>query len=83
MSKVYTPPTWRQIEKLGEDSWALRYGFPVYTITFKDSQGVWHNQNTVGVGEADGATSFFNCPATISDALATEMQAASMPGTYV
>lgn len=82
MTKVYTPPTWRQIEKLGEDSWALRYGFPVYTVTYKVN-GVWHNVQTLKIGEADGATSFFNGPATISDALATEMQAAGMPGTYV
>ncbi len=79
MTKIYTPPTWRQIEQL---IGSLRYGFPVYTITYK-LNGSWHNQNTVGIGETTGATNFYNLPTVISDATATEMQAAGMPGTYV
>jgi len=79
MSKLYSPPTWNEVSVLkGALSTTMSACFATYLKT-----GVWHTVQTLQIGEADGADYLFTTPTVISDTLATTMQAANVPGTYV
>lgn len=78
---LFTPPTWRMVTRM---EGALRYGFPVCTVVYRQG-GVWHNLQTAGVGNpvvadvdtdaASGLLLFFSTPTPVPSALEAEITA--------
>lgn len=79
MSKLYSPPTWKNVERI---KGSLRYYVETCTTTYRLA-GQWGNVQNPGMGTLDVADFVFNRPTVVSDALAVEMQAAGVPGTFV
>jgi len=52
---------------------ALRYYVDTSTTTYK-LNGAWGNTQNPGIGSLDGATSVFDRPTIVTDALATELR---------
>jgi hypothetical protein len=78
MPQLYTPPLW---QNRGRIRGSLTYRIPTSTTTFKLG-GVWHNVQSPGVGVTDGATYVFSTPTVVSDALAAEIAASGVGGTF-
>lgn len=75
---LYTPPLWNNI---GVMHGSLRYKIPTSTTTYR-LNGQWYNVQSPGVGVTDGADYVFPTPTEIPAALAQEMIAANVPGTF-